>query len=132
MVNDDKIILQGLEFYGYHGILPVERRNGQRFILDIELYLDLGSAGKTDDIGLTIDYTEIFKVAREVLTGTPQNLIETVAEELAGKILAHFPVKEVMVRVKKPQAPVAGKCDFVGVEIKRVADDFKKQGKTRL
>lgn len=117
----DKIILEGLEFYGYHGVLPEEQSLGQRFIVDLELYLDLRPAGISDDPDLTVNYARVFELVESIVGGRPYRLIESVAEAIASAVLEHFPVKELMVRVKKPQAPVPGKFTWMAVEIRRKA-----------
>jgi dihydroneopterin aldolase len=119
-VTEDKIILHGMVFWGYHGANPEERTQGQRFVVDLELSTDLSHAGRSDDLDATVNYSAVFKVAREVVEGQPYNLIEAVAEKLAGAILARFPVESVRVRVRKPWAPVKNSVlDWVAAEIVR-------------
>lgn len=115
----DRIILRGLEFYGYHGVLPAEKELGQRFQLDLELGLDLRPAGEKDDLGKTVNYAAVFELVQEVTTREKYDLIEALAEKIAGEILSRFPVQTVKVLVRKPQAPIPGKFKFVGVEIFR-------------
>lgn len=115
----DKIILEGIEIYGYHGVLPEERSLGQRFIIDMELHLDLRPAGRTDDLDRTVSYAQVFELVESIAGGKPYRLIEAVAESIAAAVLERFPVEEVLVRVKKPQAPVSGNFSWMGVEIKR-------------
>lgn len=115
----DKIILQGMEFQGYHGVLPEERSLWQRFIVDLELELDLKPAGETDDLALTIDYAKVFELVESVVKGEPRLLIESVAESIAAAVLEQFPVTAAAVRVKKPQAPVPGHFAWMAVEIRR-------------
>ncbi len=115
----DKIIMSGMTFYGYHGMMPQERELGQEFVVDAELYLDLRAAGESDDPGLTVNYADVYEVVRRVVTGRPRNLLEAVAEAVAARLLEGFPLQEVMVRVKKPGAPVPGHFAFMGVEIRR-------------
>jgi len=118
----DKIILQGMTFYGYHGVNQAERELGQRFVVDLELIKDLSHAGHSDDLGMTVNYASVFKVTREIVEGEAANLIETVAERLAGALLERFPLEAVRVRVRKPWAPVKGSVlDWVGAEIYRTA-----------
>jgi len=119
-VTEDKIILRGMVFYGYHGVNPEERSQGQRFVVDLELSKDLSQAGRSDDLSTTVNYSSVFKIAREVVEGQPCNLLEAVAERLAAAILARFGVEAVRVRVRKPWAPVKGSVlDWVAVEIAR-------------
>ncbi len=115
----DRIILTGMRFYGYHGVYPEESRLGQSFVVDVELYADLRAAGERDDIRSTIDYGRVYATVKEVLEGGPFKLIETVAERVAARVLAGFPVQEVVVRVHKPKAPIPGPIDCVTVEIRR-------------
>lgn len=119
-MTQDKIILSGMVFYGHHGVNRAERELGQRFVVDVELAKDLSPPGLSDDLAMTVNYASVFKVAREVVEGEPCNLIEAVAERLAGFLLARFPVEAVRVRVRKPWAPVKGSVlDSVAVEIVR-------------
>jgi dihydroneopterin aldolase len=101
--NMDRIILKGMVFHGRHGTLPAERELGQPFIVDIEVYLDLRSAGLSDDLTQTVDYSEVHHQAKEILEGPPVNLTETVAEMIAGKVLeSHAMVEAIRVKVAKP------------------------------
>jgi dihydroneopterin aldolase len=119
-MTQDRIILDGMVFYGYHGVNPEERTQGQRFVVDLELTVDLSRGGTTDEIGATVNYSAVFKLARQVVEGEPRNLIEAVAEKLASEILARFPVEQVRVRVRKPWAPLKGSdVNYVAVEIVR-------------
>lgn len=115
----DKIILEGMEFYGYHGTLPEEQVLGQRFIVDVELYLDLSRAGKSDNRDHTVSYSSVFKLVESIVRGRPYNLIEAVAEAIAAAVLESFPVEDVLVRVKKPHTPVPGHFTSMAVEIRR-------------
>lgn len=115
----DKIILQGMEFHGYHGVLPEERALGQPFIVDLELELDLRPAGESDDLELTVNYARVFELVGSVVRGKPHRLIEAVAEDIASAVLERFPVAASTVRVKKPQAPVPGHFSWMAVEIRR-------------
>jgi dihydroneopterin aldolase len=115
----DKIILEGMEFYGYHGTTPEERKLGQRFILDVELFLDLQPAGVSDDLDRTVNYAQVFETVQAIVGGPPYQIIEALAEAVAQALLEQFPVAEIMVRVKKPQAPVPGRFAWVAAEITR-------------
>jgi dihydroneopterin aldolase len=115
----DKIMLEGMEFYGYHGTTPGERSLGQRFILDVELFLDLQNAGISDDLGQTVNYASVFETVQSIVCGPPCQLIESLAESVARTVLEQFPISEIMVRVKKPQAPVPGSFTWLAVEITR-------------
>ena len=108
-MDKDKILLEGMIFHGYHGTLNAERELGQRFVVDLALYLDLGPAGRSDDLALTVDYGEAHRRAREIVEGEPVDLTETLAERVATALLADHPaVNAVWVKVAKPQVRLEG------------------------
>ncbi len=116
----DKIILKGMKFYGYHGVFPQEKEKGQVFEVDLQLYLDLKTAGNNDDLSCTVDYAGVFEMVKTVVKQGPYNLIETVAEKISSVIMASYPrVKKIIVTVKKPSAPLDGAFDYMAVEILR-------------
>jgi dihydroneopterin aldolase len=115
----DRIILKGMQFYGYHGVLPGEKERGGRFIADVELYLDLQKAGRKDDVSLTVDYSRVFEIVKEKMTRRSYNLLEAAAEEISSAILGSFPVLEVVVKIKKINTGLEGAYEYMGVEIKR-------------
>jgi dihydroneopterin aldolase len=107
--SEDRILLEGMIFYGRHGTLPAERELGQPFVLDIELHLDLRSAGLADDLTRTVDYSEVHRRAKEIVEGPPVNLTETVAERVAAAVLEDHPtVEAVRVKVTKPNVRLDG------------------------
>lgn len=119
----DKILLNGLSFYGYHGVLEEENRLGQKFIVDIELFLDLSESGIRDDLNKSVSYADVFKVVKRIVEGKPFKLIEALAEAISSSILNDFLLVEgIKVRIRKPEAPVPGIYDFFGVEIYRSRD----------
>ncbi len=116
----DSIALTGMEFYGYHGCLPEERKTGQTFLVDVSLSLSLAEAGQLDDLAATVNYAEVFALARDIVEGPPQRLIEAVAERIARGILARFlRVAEVRVTVHKPSAPLPGAFRDAAVTVVR-------------
>lgn len=116
----DYIRLQGLEFYGYHGVLTEEKELGQRFIIDLELKMNLTEAGTKDQIDKTINYAEVYQKVKGIAEGDSYDLIEAVAEEIADRLLMDYSMLEVVaVKVKKPEVPIPGVLDWVEVEIER-------------
>ena len=99
----DRIVLDHMEFYGYHGCLPEERQQGQTFFVDAVLHLDLRAAGEQDNLAQTVNYADVFTKIRSIVEGEPANLIEAVAE----------------VTVHKPSAPIPGPFRDVSVSIMR-------------
>jgi len=118
-VSDDKVLMRGLAFYGYHGVLAEETKLGQRFIVDIEMAVDTRAAGRSDDLAKTVNYVAVHADVRKIVEGAPAKLIETVAERIAEQILGNYAVEAVRVRVKKPDVPIAATLEYVGVEIVR-------------
>lgn len=120
-MSPDRILLEDLAFYGYHGAKPEEKTLGQRFLVDLALLLDLGPAGRADALELTVDYGQAVRVVRERVEGLSRDTIEAVAEDVAAALLERFPALDgVTVRVKKPGAPIAGAhFGMVAVEITR-------------
>lgn len=118
-MTEDKVTLHGMVFYGYHGDTEEEARLGQRFVVDVELRGDLHRAGVSDRLEDTLDYAKAYGVAKEVLEGPRRRLLESLAETLAGRLLTETPAEAVLVRIKKPAAPLPGPLDFAGVEIVR-------------
>ncbi len=102
-MSEDRILLEGMVFYGHHGALPAEKELGQPFVVDLELSLDLGPAGTSDDLALTVDYGDVYRRTRKIVEGEPLNLIESVAERIAAVILENYSaVESVSVKVAKP------------------------------
>lgn len=119
MSAPDTIRIDGLTAYGYHGVLAQEREKGQRFVVDVELTLSTRSAGESDDLTKTVDYSAVSEAAIAVITGEPRNLIETVAEQIAQGALVHDQVETVAVTVHKPDAPIAAEFADVSVRVVR-------------
>ncbi|AKL94430.1 dihydroneopterin aldolase FolB [Clostridium aceticum] len=116
----DKILLKNLGFYGYHGVLPEENVLGQKFFLDIELYVDLKTAGSSDDVEDTVNYAEVYNIAKDIVENKKFQLIEALGENIANAVLSQFPVvKEILITIRKPEAPVRGIYDYFGIEIRR-------------
>ena len=120
----DKVILQGMMFYGYHGVNPEEKIIGQRFNIDVEITAPLRKAGRTDDLNHTIHYGHVYKLVKNVVNGSSRNLLESLAEEIAAQILEKYELAlSVKVKVKKPEVSIEGILDYAAIEIMRERDD---------
>jgi len=118
MLPVDRILMEGMAFYGRHGVFPAERELGARFSVDVELLGDLHAAGASDRLEDTIDYAHAYDLVREVVEGEPCHLLEAVAERIADRLLKLPRVDRVVVRVhKKP--PLPGEFRSVAVEVSR-------------
>jgi dihydroneopterin aldolase len=115
----DRIEIRGVEAYGHHGALPAERRDGQRFLVDVVLELDTTPAAATDDLSRTVDYADVAQRLHDVVTGDPVDLLETLAQRLADVCLGLAAVTRVRVTVHKPDAPLAVAFSDVAVTIER-------------
>lgn len=119
-MDGDKIQLAGMVFYSYHGARLAERELGQRFIVDLELEMDLSNAGMSDSLADTVSYSNVYAVVREVMEEGSHNLLESLAETIARLILEGFDVDAVHVTVKKPEVPIQGSImTHAAVEITR-------------
>jgi dihydroneopterin aldolase len=115
----DRISLRGIEVFGRHGVLPHERELGQRFVVDVDLDLDLAPAAASDDLDDTVDYGVLAARVHDVVAGTPRDLIETVAGDVAELCLADPRVRAVEVTVHKPAAPLPVVAGEVAVTVRR-------------
>lgn len=116
----DRIILKGMQFYGYHGVNTEEKALGQPYVVDLSAELDLSTPGMTDHLADTVSYTDIYRQVKQVVEGDSKNLLEALAGSIAQRILDSFPVESVQVTVKKPLPPVKGSViEYAAVEIVR-------------
>lgn len=115
----DIIRLKNMTFHAYHGVWDEEKEIGQRFEVDIELRVDNSSAALTDKLKDTIDLYQVFDTVEDVVMSNKFNLVETMAENIATNILGKYKSSEVLVRIRKPHAPIRGLQDGIEVEIVR-------------
>lgn len=116
----DRILVQRIAVFAYHGLLEEEARLGQRFYISLDCRLDLGQAGRSDDVARTVSYADLTAIAIRIATQRRFALIEALAEAIAAEILDGFPLLQaVSVRVDKPSAPVPAAIEGVAVEITR-------------
>lgn len=116
----DCINLRGLKFYGYHGCMAEERALGQIFTVDLALYLDLSTAGQSDNLADTLNYAEAVGLVQNIVEGEPQRLLERVAEKIAAALLAEYPLLvSLTVTVHKPNVPLIVECADVAVTVTR-------------
>lgn len=102
----DRIELRGLTVRGNHGVFDHERRDGQDFVIDLTVWLDLTPAAASDDLADTVDYGGLAQRAGGIVAGPPRDLIETVAAEIADDVMTDERIAAVEVVVHKPEAPI--------------------------
>jgi dihydroneopterin aldolase len=116
----DRIILKGMAFYGYHGVLVEENKLGQRFVIDLQCGVDLTEAGASDDLEGTISYAAIYDVVKTAFDDERYKLIEAVAHHIADRLFGTFSaINWIKLRVRKPQAPIAMVTGEAAIEITR-------------
>jgi|TARA_B100001750_G_scaffold186302_1_gene155484 dihydroneopterin aldolase len=118
------IRLKNMQFYGFHGVNESEKHLGGRFEVDVEMHLSLRTACDSDDLNDTINYEAIYKKVDECVKKDKFYLIEALANSIAKEIINEHPVDNIMVRVRKPHAPVKGVLDTIEVEIERAKADY--------
>ncbi len=117
--GEDRIVLTAMGFDAHVGVSDDERSVRQPIELDVEMTLDLGEAGRTDDLGATVDYGAVFRLCRDLVELGEFRLLEAVAERVAAEVLATTPAGAVLVRVRKLHVPVDGRIEHAGVQIAR-------------
>ncbi|WP_173132312.1 dihydroneopterin aldolase [Kibdelosporangium persicum] len=115
----DRITLTGLRVRGNHGVFEHEKRDGQDFVVDITVWLDLTDAAKTDDLAKTMHYGELAERAAAIVAGPARDLIESVAGEIADDVMTDERVTAVEVTVHKPSAPIPLTFADVSVTVRR-------------
>lgn len=116
----DKILMKNLKFFGYHGVLEEEQLKGQNFYIDVEMCTDLEKACCSDNLQHTVDYSAVYDIIKYITENNKFRLVEKLAGSISGEILSRYrEIDEITVRVRKPEAPINGEFDWVGVEITR-------------
>lgn len=121
----DRIEVSGIRAWGHHGVLDAEKEIGQEFVVDVTLHLSTAAAGRGDRLSRTVNYAEVAAAVHEEIGAGPHDLVETLAERVAARILGETGrplVRRVGVRVHKPAAPVGLPVGGVSVAIERDAE----------
>ncbi|HCX64632.1 MAG TPA: dihydroneopterin aldolase [Eubacteriaceae bacterium] len=120
----DKIMMKGMAFFGYHGVMGEEKALGQKFIVDASLSADLKQAGASDDLTQTINYGLVYDEIKDVVENEQFDLLEALGETICRRLFEEFPlIKKIKILIKKPAAPVQGVFDYMAVEIKRKREE---------
>jgi dihydroneopterin aldolase len=119
-MGQDVIEIAGLVIAANHGCFEHERRDGQRFVLDLRLFLDLSRAGLTDDLDATVHYGEVVGTVRRLFTERAFNLIEAAALHVLAGVLAEYPaIQRLRIKVHKPHAPIEAEFAHVACVMER-------------
>lgn len=119
----DRIELRGLKVRGNHGVFADERADGQEFVVDLTVWMDLSAAAASDDLADTYDYGTLAQCAAAIVAGPARDLIETVAAEIADEVIGDPRVQAVEVKLHKPHAPIPLTFDDVAVVARRSRSD---------
>jgi dihydroneopterin aldolase len=115
------IELAGIELFAFHGVLEEERRDGQRFVVDVELDVEDETSAATDRIEDAVDYRDVVAAVVEVSDARAYHLLEALATALAEALATRFPVTRVRVRVRKPDVVLSRPVDHAAVVVERSA-----------
>ncbi len=116
----DKILINGLKLFAYHGVNPEEKENGQNFIFDIELSVNMNKVCYSDHVEDTVSYAKVVKTVRRIFTSQKYDLLEKCAQVVSDAIFEEYPdVLKIELTLKKPEAPVSAEFSYMGVHISR-------------
>lgn len=114
----DKIHINGIKTYAYHGAIQEERVLGQYFVTDLVLHVDLTNASKTDDLLETVHYGEVYNLVEEIVKGEPVSLIERLAGKINAELFDQYDkIIEVETTITKPNPPIDGNYDSVAITL---------------
>jgi dihydroneopterin aldolase len=115
----DELAVIGIECYGHHGVFDFEKREGQSFVIDLALGVDTAPAAASDDLPDTVDYGSLVASVKAAVETDPVDLIETLAQRIAGVCLLDDRVEWARVTVHKPDAPIDATFADVALTITR-------------
>ena len=115
----DKITLQNMKFYAYHGCEEFEKKNGQEFAVDLDIMVDASKSGQTDSLADAVNYAAVFEQVKCIVETERYNLLERLAHRISDQVLTETAIHSVTVRIRKPAVPLAGLLDWVQIEITR-------------
>ncbi|MCF7811376.1 dihydroneopterin aldolase [bacterium] len=116
---NDKIRMNGMCFFAYHGCKEEEVEKGQYFEVDVELVGSLHKPATTDNLNDTCDFDQIYQIIADTIMNTRYNLLEALGEEICSRLLKQYPNKQVKLILRKSNPPVEGELESVEVEILR-------------
>jgi 7,8-dihydroneopterin aldolase/epimerase/oxygenase len=115
----DRIVVGGIRFHARHGATRIEREMGVRYSVSVVMERDLSGSMRSDALADTVDYARVHQVVLEVARHNSFHLMETLAGQVASRLLADFPIDAVRVKVRKETPVLDGIVDWVGVDISR-------------
>ncbi len=121
-VESSYIVLKEVRFHAFHGVMPQERKVGADFLLSLRLGYDISEAMQTDDVADTLNYAEVYQLAKQEME-QPSALLEHVAGRIAQTLMQHFPaIKSIDLMLTKQNPPMGADCQGAGVELHLIND----------
>ena len=118
-LRSDRLAVRGIQTFGHHGVFEFERRDGQPFVIDLEIGLATAEAAASDDLSRTVDYGSLVAEVKQAAEQDPVDLIETLAQRIADVCLSREQVEWAEVTVHKPHAPIEATFEDVALTIYR-------------
>ena len=116
----NKIVISGMEFFAFHGHYPEEKLVGNKFLVDLTMYVDTSKAEKSDDLDDALNYQIAYAIVQDVLRNTESNLLENIANNVLNQLFSEFlELQKTTIFIKKVNPPMGGQIEYVGVEISR-------------
>jgi len=115
----DKIRILNLRIPAKHGVYDFEKEKDKTFEIDIHMEIDLSKAIISDDLKDTVDYNEVVELTKKIFSENDYNLIEYVAGKICENLLDKFLINNVIIKIRKPHAPINADLDTVEVEVER-------------
>ncbi len=125
-----KIVIKNLNLFGYHGVRDSEKRNGQNFLFNVDIFFGRGNFLNSDSLEDTVNYSNVIKILKDINDNRRFNLLESLSQVLANKILEMSDlIEKVSVKIEKTSPPIKEDIESVGVEYTLRRDDLKSQDK---
>ena len=121
----DRLFVHGLKFRGRHGVFEEERRDGRDFRVDVEVALSSRRCGSGDALVETVDYRDIAQIVLDIAHGPSRHLIETLANEMAARMLAELPLEVVDITLRKYADGVPGDPEWVAIAVRRTREEHR-------
>ena len=115
----DKIRILNLKIPGRHGVYDFEKDKDPLFELDVEMHKPLSEAGKSDILKDRVNYDDVVALITTVFWSRDYHLLEAVGESICSKLLNEYPIEKVILKIRKPHAPILANLDTVEVELVR-------------
>jgi len=113
------LLIKGMQFWAKHGHFAEENVLGQRFVVDVEVQVDMHAMCETDDLSTGLSYVTVYEITKKVVTGEQHKLLQRIAQRIADEIIKAYPIEAVRVTVKKPSVAIGGIVDYTGCSIIR-------------